>query len=436
MYEQLDDDLNKRIEEFFENIETPTADEGWLLLRKKFPAKEKRLLPIFWYRLGAAALLFILLGISFLIFKDQTHHVNLATQANKYKSNKASNNVELNKKVDPQTQLSNNRLTNLTDTLNDQVNLKNKRKVNENINGNTKNLLSLSKYNTLDAAHHSIHHLVPKSGLFSKNENLSNSSSHKNKQPNSTNFLNEDIGEKSDLVSQSTERMISEELKAKNLGYMLNIQPKNFEVKMPKEQKEKPNQSFYTILASSKTNYQEDSEELDNIASKKVGFAIYEATYLNYAKGSNNQVNLGLGLTADIYITKNIKLITGINIGKNSFDYSTSSILNSSQNLFANAQVQNTSTIAPKGFTPATQLKAYNVGLVGLDIPLNLKYDLEGKRNNYYVVAGVSSGTFINETYSYQYTYQNSSAPLNQQTQDSNSVFHFSFVSTIRLYHY
>ena len=43
MYEQLDDGLKKRIGEVFENMELPTAEEGWLLLREKFPAKQKKL---------------------------------------------------------------------------------------------------------------------------------------------------------------------------------------------------------------------------------------------------------------------------------------------------------------------------------------------------------------------------------------------------------
>ena len=87
--------MKKRIGEVFENIETPTADEGWLLLREKFPAKEKKILPIFWFRLGAAAAIFIiLLGVSFLIFKDQNRQTDLATQLTPNKLNNKLNKRE------------------------------------------------------------------------------------------------------------------------------------------------------------------------------------------------------------------------------------------------------------------------------------------------------------------------------------------------------
>jgi len=41
MDEQLDDILKNRIKEVFENFEDPSADEGWLLLREKYPEQER-----------------------------------------------------------------------------------------------------------------------------------------------------------------------------------------------------------------------------------------------------------------------------------------------------------------------------------------------------------------------------------------------------------
>ena len=42
MDDQLDNDLRDRIREVFDNYEDTTADEGWLLLRERFPVQEKR----------------------------------------------------------------------------------------------------------------------------------------------------------------------------------------------------------------------------------------------------------------------------------------------------------------------------------------------------------------------------------------------------------
>jgi len=61
MSEQLDNELKNRINQVFDNYEdTAPAEEGWLLLREKFPEKKKqRILPIWW----SAAAVFLLLSI-------------------------------------------------------------------------------------------------------------------------------------------------------------------------------------------------------------------------------------------------------------------------------------------------------------------------------------------------------------------------------------
>lgn len=424
MYEQLDDDLKKRIGEVFENMELPTAEEGWLLLREKFPAKQKKLLPIFWYRLGAAALFLFLLGISFLVFKDQNNHFNLASQTKTPKGYKSFPGNSITIKDNNNSQFSENHSkNNKIDSLKKQS-IPNKGNV--KVVASTNNLASVYKSNTSISIHQKITKKGTKSNFFSDNEKFANHFNPKEKAKNSTNLNMDDLSENLKLPEKKSERIITAELKANSLGFSINIYLKKFDIKMPGLQNEETKPTIYSLLASTPTKYQDDSDEKNNPSNKKIGFSIYEATYLNYAKGSNNQVNLGLGLSTDIYLAKNIKLITGINIGKNSLAYSSSAYLNTSTAYFASSQGKVAANpISPNGFTPATQLKNYNVGLIGLDIPMNLKYELEGKKNNYYVVTGLSSGTFINETYSYQYTYQNSSAPLNQQSQGSSTSKNF-----------
>jgi hypothetical protein len=64
MDEQLDNELKKRIQEVFENFEDTTADEGWLLLREKFPEEESKRRGLIWFWRGsAAAVLLTFLGI-------------------------------------------------------------------------------------------------------------------------------------------------------------------------------------------------------------------------------------------------------------------------------------------------------------------------------------------------------------------------------------
>ena len=64
MDEQFDNDLKNRIKEVFENFEDSSANEGWLLLRKKFPAEQSRR-PLTWLWWGAAAaILLLFLGLA------------------------------------------------------------------------------------------------------------------------------------------------------------------------------------------------------------------------------------------------------------------------------------------------------------------------------------------------------------------------------------
>src|SRR4051812_3687094 len=68
MDEQLDNDLSNRIREVFDNFEDPSypsADEGWLLLRNKFPETEKKrpVAWLWWASAAAAVLLFVGIGL-------------------------------------------------------------------------------------------------------------------------------------------------------------------------------------------------------------------------------------------------------------------------------------------------------------------------------------------------------------------------------------
>jgi hypothetical protein len=48
-------------------------------------------------------------------------------------------------------------------------------------------------------------------------------------------------------------------------------------------------------------------------------------------------------------------------------------------------------------------VSAYNISLTGLDVPVNLKYEFNPQKSDSYISAGLSSGTFISETYKYSY---------------------------------
>src|SRR3984885_1273270 len=63
MDDQLDNDLKNRIRDVFDNYKDEHADEGWLLLREKYPTKAKRRVVAWLWWGSVAALLLLFVGI-------------------------------------------------------------------------------------------------------------------------------------------------------------------------------------------------------------------------------------------------------------------------------------------------------------------------------------------------------------------------------------
>ncbi|MCO5936246.1 hypothetical protein NAF17_11920 [Mucilaginibacter sp. RB4R14] len=175
---------------------------------------------------------------------------------------------------------------------------------------------------------------------------------------------------------------------------------------------------------TTKTNKQADKQPM-----KKVNFSIYAATYFNYAEGSTNQVNAGAGITSDFRLSKNLKLSTGVSIAQNSLSYNTQAPQAASALADAAPALRSESLFSTTAVLPV--FKNYNARLVGLDIPINIKYEFNPQKTDAYISAGLSSGTFINETYTYRYGYSGgagfaaNAAPEEQTSHNSFNSFYF-----------
>jgi hypothetical protein len=71
-------------------------------------------------------------------------------------------------------------------------------------------------------------------------------------------------------------------------------------------------------------------------------------------------------------------------------------------------------------FAATPSLKNYTANLVGLEIPINLKYKFNPEKSATFVSIGVSSGTFIKETYTSTYAYTTPFASNLSQTTDQS----------------
>jgi hypothetical protein len=188
-----------------------------------------------------------------------------------------------------------------------------------------------------------------------------------------------------------------------------------------------------TLFADDEPPINKKTEKSDK-TDKAVRFGIYAATYFNYAKGSNSQLNIGAGVTSDIKLSRNLNLSTGLTIAQNTLNYGSqvpnSPQINATPAIAVSRAVQYLA-VGQNIYSAATpSLKNYNANLVGLDIPLNLKYEFDPEKSATYVSLGLSSGTFINETYTSTYNYtqpfvSSISQSTDQSTHQSFNSFYF-----------
>jgi hypothetical protein len=135
-----------------------------------------------------------------------------------------------------------------------------------------------------------------------------------------------------------------------------------------------------------------------NRKEQKTAFSIFAGSYFNYAEGSEKQLNYSAGVTSDIRLSKNLKFSTGLNIASNSLSYGKSLPENASNSSDFSAIKAGAASVGN-----FTNLINYHATLLVLDFPVNIKYQFYPESDKFYVSAGLSSGTYLTESYVYQY---------------------------------
>jgi len=415
MDDQLDDNLEKRIREVFDNYQDTSADEGWLLLREKFPEKAKRR-PAFWlWASSIAALLLLFLGIMLfrptivvkqhlIVNKDHpTKNLISKTPESGRDSIKRGNDYIITR---PQNE-------NLADRVS-HTNPVSKNPLKQSV---VKQQLSvparLTKQSNIDKNNSS--ELVAINQTKAQNSSKQVDNQAIVKKPDTGNISSGKV-----LATVNTPPTVSTPSAVTAPGSNTNQQPNNTN---------KP------VFANneSKSKKREKNRDYD----PTVHLGVYATSFFNYARGSSSQVNVGAGISSDIRLSKKFRLSTGIAISHNSLNYPTSStgmaapsartdVLPQAKYAVANTlSVQNNFTV------PNYIIKNNSAAsLVGLDIPINLTYTLNPQKNDTYISAGLSSGTFVDEKYTFNYSYPSSFTSKivglpNQSTPKSFNSFYF-----------
>jgi hypothetical protein len=482
MSDKLDNDLKNRIREVFDHYEDDTADAGWELLRQRFPEEKKRRV-IAWWWYSAAAVLLLCLGTWF--FYPQTISRQLVSRHKITTGKTGSNQTETIPAKTGEAVAVNK--SNAAQSISAQTNTL-PSEVNSQPQVNTAN--SKSPAGTGIAGDKAIHDKFSTTGITG-----GKASGYKTKAEYANNALtmaalspvaHRHISKNHRADQSRPEIEIPEKVAYVDLSEYLKTDKITHNLAKVKEQPAIASQTAdaadsaasYTatqvavaqppaktqsvviqktdpvlkmiaaddarrqVLAKNTTKKSETAK-----SDRAVIMSLYAATYFNYAKGSQSQVNVGGGFSSDFRISNNFKISTGISIGQNTLSYSSDNIpqqVNAQALAMVNksaASVATSYNLVTSGLrSVGPDVKDYNASLVGLDIPLNIKYQFNPKKNDTYISAGISSGTYINETYRSTYTNgnnnlyaaANSSLSLSavnnavQQTQENTSSQHFS----------
>jgi len=406
MDEQFEKDLKKRITDVFDNYADNSADEGWQRLREKFPEEGKRRSIAWLWWSSAAAVLLVFLGILWL--KQTPEKQQQFTAANKPGNTKQQPvtpaAVNTQKPVDSTIAVQRGNTLASTTGNNPAAQTKN----------NAQTAIEVSKRTVepeTSLANAGKQHPANNGAPIALNQNNRTDQNPINPSNNVT-ASTVQPGDNSNANSATTTAAatakpdpgINAASNSDAIASAGNDIQKN----------DKPNSQ---MLAYNNVPAKQKGLSGDG----RVHFGVYAATFFNYAKGSANQFNIGAGVTADVRITKKLKLSTGIAIAQNSLSYGGHPVTPIPQGInLAPLALYSANTLQYSMSEPS--FKSYNANLVGIDIPVNLKYTFDPGKSETYLLAGLSSGTFLNETYTYNF---NGASAQNQAIRNGSGGFYF-----------
>jgi hypothetical protein len=447
MDDQLDNDLRDRIREVFDNYEDTTADEGWLLLRERFPVQEKQRRPVFlwWASAAAVLLLFLSIGLWVASNKNNTNNHAQITAAKPVKpvlpqSNAADSTVQSVAPMQPPVTIKQSPATNLAANNSAQPPAT-KSGTTAGAPVSSSNVLANNNALNKKTGSSIVNQPVTTAPAFTPAQVTPAVTNPANAiaktitpaiQPADNHVSNMPPGKKADSVNSVLPRTNTQQFaNTPVVQPPVNTNPaKTPSVNtVPSVVKVKPKtSSMEALLASDHDQPKKPDMETDE---RRVKFSVYAATFFNYAKGSQNQINAGAGFTSDIKLSKNLKLSTGLALAQNTLNYNKNQPSNGAAAVSFSPSLSTTYNVAAdfNKVSSSPSFKNYNANLIGLDIPVNLKYEFNPQKNDTYISAGLSSGTFINEAYTASYSYPGLAQAAGVQAQTSDETTHKSFNS-------
>ncbi len=367
MKEMKEQELTERIRKVFDEFEDPGAEYGWEKLRKKYPENNRKPIWIWWSSAAAillAAGIWMFSSIPATKEKEEKYHA----ETNQDHESRIDNTRPV---TEPDSQTAE-----LPAIRGDQANagkagIQNSRKFTIALAGETPSYTHLNV--TADSTAKAKHDPVPAKPMLSSIPDPAVGSGMQTSVPASVNA--------GAIISNNDS--LSVFASANNLAGAKPVQQEG-----QVSQRRDPENNHLTL-------------------------SFFAGPHMNYAEGSEAQLNFGVGFTSDIRLLPKLSLTTGLAIARNSLSFTRD--MPASANRTANTLLPSNSQ--GSGFTANfTTITRYQAQLLGLDVPVNLKYQVIPADNKLYLSAGLSSGTYFNESYGVRYQNYNATNGFTSQT--------------------
>ncbi len=206
-------------------------------------------------------------------------------------------------------------------------------------------------------------------------------------------------------------------------------------------QKQPQKAGFEEILKQDGKNIQAKADakkQKKQVLNSRFRVDIGASTFVNFADGaSNNNINLGVGLLSEYALSSKVSLLSGVTFARQSANFITQNTVNT---LASVSDAPDRMLLTSSAFRQAEpdEVKA---NFVNLDIPINVKIQLPGKKTNWFLSTGVSSFLLLNEQYKYQYNIstldfegnRNSSVTTQTEENPNGNSTSFAFARALNL---
>ncbi|GAB1463932.1 hypothetical protein [Pedobacter sp.] len=385
-----DEELKEQINAVFEDYNDGLGEQGWAELRKKYPAKETKKLPIWWLS-GIAASLLLVAGLYFSnAFDRDTEKVILrAATAQKER---------ILPEEPKQPKQENTTITKLNT-------------ITAAIHSHSAKNKSVKQESTVNKAPNYIAQTTTTAAITtSSTKEINSAVSNSTIAPTTALVIAENNN--SVIAASNNEAKIIANNEINN-GAVVEEQPS-----IPKLSTEEFLKEESRLLASS-TN-----KDTKKNGTSKTTLEVFTGTFFNYYDDNEAKLSAGIGLNANVKMTKNLILSFGAGISQNkiSFENNVPAQISSAMTSSKNNALSTPSNSFAYSATATNDL-SFNGSMWSIDLPMVIKLYPTNKQD-FYISTGVNSSTYLSQKYTYNYSLsnfavQNGTAQPQQQTEQS-----------------